>query len=207
MDIPKPQKGSVFINESFFSIQGEGIYTGKPAFFIRFAGCDIGCKWCDSKDAWNPNHAKLIKIDDLLNDEALQKSEMVVITGGEPLVHDLEELTQALHEAGKKIHIETSGAYALAQTKFDWLCVSPKVLLPARKDVLSRAHELKVVVSDASDFDRALDFQNAVNDQCCLLLQPQWEQNKKMIPAILEFLKTHSDWRLSVQLHKFINLP
>lgn len=202
IEIPENQ---IPINEIFYSVQGEGFHQGKAAFFIRFAGCDIGCVWCDSKDAWSIEESDFMLIEHIVGEAVNANLEMVVITGGEPLIYDLTLLCKELKQHKKKIHIETSGAYPI-RAEFDWLTLSPKkVIIPLEK-AYSLANELKIVVSDQSDLEFAQTEAKKVNADCHLFLQPQWKQLKIMMPIILEFVKANPTWRLSLQNHKFLGI-
>ena len=202
LKIPENQ---IPVNEIFTSVQGEGFHHGKAAFFIRFAGCDIGCIWCDSKDAWSMEESDLMFIDDIVAQSIESKLDLVVITGGEPLIYDLSKLTNALVNQGKKIHIETSGAYPIF-SKFDWLSLSPKKVHLPHQDVYHKANELKIAVNDSTDLAFAQQESEKVNADCHLFLQPQWKQLKQSLPSILEFIKINPSWRLSLQNHKFLGI-
>lgn len=196
----------ILINEHFYSIQGEGIYTGKPAYFIRFSGCDIGCQWCDSKDAWSLKNSVKIKIPDLT--EEMQNStpvNLVVITGGEPFIFNLEPLTRELKKTGKEIHIETSGAYPHSG-EFDWLTLSPKKTKLPLAPLYDLANELKVVIKEPEDLEFAIGQAGNVKNSCMLLLQPEWKAREKILPEIIRFIKENPAWRLSLQTHKYLNI-
>ena len=199
------------VMEAFYTLQGEGNYQGQAAYFIRLGGCDVGCVWCDVKDSWDANAhpAKTVpEIVDAAIKETAGKTEevIVVITGGEPLMYELGPLTKALHEAGFRIHVETSGAYPLSGD-IDWICVSPKKFKAPLAEVLLRAHELKVVVFNKTDFKWGEDHAALVGKSCKLYLQPEWSKEKQMLPLMIEYVKTNPKWRLCIQVHKYINVP
>ena len=192
--------------EDFYTIQGEGENTGKAAFFIRIAGCDVGCHWCDVKESWNAgNHSKQ-SIEELLQKVMDSKAANVVITGGEPCMYDLNPLTSLLKENGFNLWLETSGAYPITGN-FDWICVSPKKFKAPLSESLKKAHELKVVVFNPSDFSWAEKNAREVNPDCHLFLQPEWEKETKMLPWLIQYVKDHPAWRLSLQTHKYMKIP
>lgn len=193
------------IMETFYSIQGEGFYQGHAAFFIRLAGCDVGCVWCDVKESWDAGQHKLRSIDSLLDEVKSSETEIVIITGGEPLMYDCCPLTTALQTAGYKTHLETSAAYALSG-QWDWICVSPKKFKAPLEEVLAKANELKVVVYNKSDFDWALKHAARVSEDCLLYLQPEWSKEKKMLPLMTDFIQKNPQWKLSLQIHKYMGV-
>lgn len=204
--IPIPPEGKIFIKETFSSIQGEGFHTGIPAFFIRFAGCDIGCIWCDSKDAWSVNNARLTSYENIIREAIEQPKQMIVITGGEPAIYDLREITREIRKAGKKVHLETSGAYPVL-AEFDWLTLSPKqIILPLAWNY-KLANELKIVINNPDDLSFAKEQAHHVKSECRLFLQPQWGRKKEIMPLLLSFIQDNPAWRLSVQLHKYLRIP
>lgn len=194
------------VMESFYTIQGEGTNTGQAAYFIRLGGCDVGCVWCDVKESWDAHMHPLKSISELVAEINSLKAKTVVITGGEPLMYDLSELTSNLKNHGKKILLETSGAYPLSG-EFDWICVSPKKFKSPISEVLNRADELKVVVYHASDLLWAQSFISSLKHGCKLLLQPEWSKEKAMLPLIIDFVKDNPEWRISLQTHKYMNIP
>jgi 7-carboxy-7-deazaguanine synthase len=194
------------VMEHFYTIQGEGFHQGKAAYFIRLGGCDVGCVWCDVKESWELDKHPLLSIHFLISEVKKTPAEIVVITGGEPLMHDLDELTGNLQSAGFKTHLETSGAYPLSGS-WDWICLSPKKFKAPLHEILPQAHELKVVIFHLSDFDWAEKYAAEVNDHCKLYLQPEWERSDQMTPLIIDYIKTHPRWELSLQLHKYIHVP
>ena len=197
---------SLPVMEHFYTIQGEGYHQGKAAYFIRLGGCDVGCVWCDVKDSWDANKHPHFTIDDLTATVLKTPAELVVITGGEPLMHNLDHLTSALQAAGLKTNIETSGAHPLSGN-WDWICLSPKKFKAPLEEVIPFANELKVVVFNKSDFDWAEKYATMVSDNCRLYLQPEWDKAAQITPQIIEYIKANPKWELSLQLHKYINVP
>jgi 7-carboxy-7-deazaguanine synthase len=204
---PKQVADKILIRETFFSLQGEGHFTGKAAFFIRFAGCDIGCTWCDTKDAWSAENSTLFTVDDIINKCNEKSIDYVVITGGEPFIHNLDTLTRALNKIGKFVHIETCGAYSFGNAVFDWLSISPKKIITPKPENYKYATELKVVIQDFSDIEFAEKEKNKVSESCLLYLQPQWEKADAVLPMIIEYILAHQEWQLSLQAHKYLNIP
>ena len=192
--------------EHFYTIQGEGYYTGQAAYFIRLAGCDVGCVWCDVKASWTVEEKQLMLIDDLIQEMFKYPSRLVVITGGEPLMYDLSFLTKKLKENGFQINIETSGAYPISGD-LDWICVSPKKFKAALQDVLEKANELKCIIFHKSDFQFAEDNRKHTNALCKLYLQPEWSKADEMLPHIIDYVKAKPEWRISLQTHKYLNIP
>jgi len=191
--------------EDFYTVQGEGVHSGKAAYFIRLAGCDVGCVWCDVKESWDVAPGQIVSIESLLARVKQVEAKMVVITGGEPAMYDLGPLTQALQQAGCKTHIETSGAYPLTGT-WDWICVSPKKFKAPLPEVLGRADELKVIVYHKSDFGFAESHLAQMPAGCNLLLQPEWGKREQMMPLMVEYVKHHPAWRISLQTHKYMGV-
>lgn len=200
------------VMESFYTLQGEGYYQGQAAYFIRLGGCDVGCVWCDVKESWDASVHPHQSIETLVQEACaatqLQSGNhpIVVITGGEPLMHDLAELTEALRQAGFRTHLETSGAHPLSGT-WDWICVSPKKFKEPLPTVMEKANELKVVVFHKSDLEWAESWKPYLNPECKLYLQPEWDKSAVITPSMIEFVKTHPTWTLSLQIHKYINVP
>lgn len=192
--------------EAFYTLQGEGYHQGKAAYFIRLGGCDVGCVWCDVKESWDASKHPQVAISEIVAEAAKFPGRLAVITGGEPLMHPLDELTQALHEAGFQTNIETSGSSPLSG-KWDWICFSPKKFKPPVEEILPVAHELKVVVFNKSDFEWAEYWAEKMNPSCKLYLQPEWDKAEKMTPLIVDYIKAHPKWGLSLQTHKYINVP
>ena len=197
---------SLPVMEHFYTLQGEGFHQGKAAYFIRLAGCDVGCPWCDVKESWEVEKHPLVKIETLLAEVKKTPAEIVVITGGEPLMHNLEELTTTLQSAGYRTHIETSGAYPISGN-WDWICVSPKKFKAPLPEVLSMASELKVIIYNNSDFKWGELHAAMVPENCKLYLQPEWEKSSKVTPLIIDYIKANPKWELSLQIHKYINVP
>lgn len=194
------------VMEHFYTIQGEGYHQGSAAYFIRLAGCDVGCVWCDVKESWQEDAHPRYRIDEIVDTVRKTPAKIVVITGGEPLMHRLDRLTAALQEAGFKTHIETSGAHPLSGT-WDWICLSPKKFKPPLPEILVQADELKVVVFNTSDFVWAEQYAQQVSPGCRLFLQPEWEKSEKITPLIIEYIKNNPRWQLSLQVHKYVGVP
>lgn len=194
------------VMEHFYTLQGEGFHQGKAAYFIRLGGCDVGCVWCDVKDSWDAEKHPKLKIESLRLKVKETKAEIVVITGGEPLMHNLDELTKELQAAGLKTHIETSGAHPLSGS-WDWICLSPKKFKAPLQDIIPLAHELKIVVFNKRDFDWAEKYAAMVSPDCKLFLQPEWDKATEISPQIIEYIKSNPQWNLSLQIHKYINVP
>jgi 7-carboxy-7-deazaguanine synthase len=194
------------VMEHFYTLQGEGVHQGKAAYFIRLAGCDVGCVWCDVKDSWDSTRHPLLEIDFLVEQVKQAGSPIAVITGGEPLLHDLQELTRQLQDAGFKTHMETSGSSPLSGS-WDWITLSPKKFKPPIPEVVIKANELKVVVFNKSDFEWAEKWAAQVSPGCKLYLQPEWDKAALVTPMIIDYIKAHPQWQLSLQIHKYINVP
>ena len=191
--------------EEFYTIQGEGYHTGTAAYFIRIGGCDVGCHWCDVKESWNadlhpPTHA------DRIIENSKKYADTVVITGGEPLMWDMAYLTNGLKEKGIKTHIETSGAYKLTGS-WDWICLSPKKTKLPLDEIYGQAHELKMIIYNKNDFQFAEEQAAKVNESCQLFLQPEWSNQKKMTPLLVDYVMQHPKWKISLQTHKYLNIP
>jgi organic radical activating enzyme len=192
--------------ELFYSLQGEGYHQGKAAFFIRLAGCDVGCVWCDVKDSWDASKHPVLSVEEIVAAAAAHPSLIAIVTGGEPLLHQLDPLTTALKAAGFQTHIETSGSSPMSGS-WDWVCLSPKKFKAPLAESIKAADELKVVVFNKSDFDWANSFVNDVNTDCKKYLQPEWEKSDAMTPLVIEYIKQDPSWELSAQLHKYIQVP
>lgn len=197
---------SLPVMEHFYTLQGEGFHQGKAAYFIRLGGCDVGCVWCDVKDSWDAERHPKYEVGSLKSEVMKTAAQIVVITGGEPLMYNLDELTRELQAAGYKTHIETSGAYPISGS-WDWVCLSPKKFKAPLPDVIVLANELKVVVFNKSDFDWAEKYAALVSSSCKLYLQPEWDKAAEMTPLIIDYIKAHPEWELSLQIHKYINVP
>ncbi len=192
--------------EDFYTIQGEGMNTGRAAYFIRLGGCDVECVWCDVKESWDANKHPLLTVSDLLQKVKESNTKLVVITGGEPAMHDLTALTSVLKEHGYELAIETSGAHAITGS-WDWICLSPKKFKAPLPENLQHAHELKVVIYHSSDFEWAEKYKEMVNDYCTCLLQPEYSKHTKAVELIVDYVKNNPAWRISLQTHKIINVP
>ena len=199
-------KGAMLpLMEEFYTIQGEGYHTGTAAYFIRIGGCDVGCHWCDVKESWNAELHPPTSIDIIVKNASMY-SETVVVTGGEPLMWDMSLLTRSLKDFGRKVHIETSGAYPLSGT-WDWICLSPKKNKLPTETVYKAAHELKVIIHNKHDFIFAEEQAELVNDGAILFLQPEWSKKEEMTPLIVDYVMNNPKWRVSLQTHKYLNIP
>ncbi len=194
------------VMEHFYTIQGEGRYQGAAAYFIRLAGCDVGCVWCDVKESWDRDEHPIMEIDFLVEKVAKTPAKIVVITGGEPLMYNLDTLTKRLQGAGFRTHIETSGAHPLSG-QWDWFCLSPKKFKAPLPECTAVASELKIIVFNKSDFAWAELYQQEVPQDCHLYLQPEWSKSEQMIPLIVDYVKLHPEWRVCLQSHKFMEIP
>lgn len=194
------------IMEHFYTIQGEGYHQGRAAYFVRLGGCDVGCVWCDVKDSWDASVHPQMTVEEIMYPIDQTSAPMVVITGGEPLMHDLEPLINALQDKGYAVNIETSGAHRLTGHP-DWICLSPKKFKAPLPEVLPLAHELKVVVYNKSDFAWAEEHAAKVSPYCRLYLQPEWSRAAEMTPLIIDYVKANPKWEISLQIHKYINVP
>lgn len=205
---PKKINNKTFypIMEHFYSIQGEGHYAGTPAYFIRLAGCDVGCSWCDVKESWAVSEDQYLDVEVLLTSIIKSKAKNVIITGGEPAMYNLEPLTQRLKQSRFLIHIETSGAYPLSGL-LDWVCVSPKRFKPPINESLKKANELKMIVVNRHDFDWGLELAKQTPDCCKLFFQPEWDRREITQALIVDFIKENPQWGLSLQIHKYLNIP
>lgn len=193
------------VMEYFHSIQGEGVYVGQPSFFIRLGGCDVGCVWCDVKDSWDADKHPKLSVDFLLDEASKHPTKLLIITGGEPAMYDLTELTNKFREAGYQIHIETSGAYPLIG-EFDWITFSPKKFKAPLKEVAKVADELKIVVFNKSDLQWAEDHQKLVSSDCKLFLQPEWDKREITEKIVFNYTMSHPNWFVSLQTHKYLGV-
>jgi organic radical activating enzyme len=191
--------------ESFYSIQGEGTHTGKPSYFIRLAGCDVNCHWCDVKDSWDIHENQYKTVKEIVNDVLKSPAETIIITGGEPLMHDLSDLTYALKEKNKKIHLETSGTHPISGT-FDWICFSPKKFKKPLDNFFEISDELKIIIFNDSDFKWAEDILKKIKNNPELIFQPEWSRSEKNNSKILEYIKENPSWRISLQTHKYLGV-
>lgn len=194
------------VMEHFYTLQGEGFHQGKAAYFIRLGGCDVGCVWCDVKESWDAEMHEKSGIQNLKLKIKETPAQIVVITGGEPLMYDLTEWTKELQQSGLRTHIETSGAYPLTGS-WDWICLSPKKFKAPLPEILPKANELKVIVFNKSDFAWAEQYAALVSMSCKLYLQPEWSKASEMTPLIIDYIKENPKWELSLQIHKYINVP
>ena len=191
--------------EEFYTIQGEGYHKGTAAYFIRVGGCDVGCHWCDVKESWNPAIHPPTHIEHII-ENARKHSKTIVVTGGEPLTWNMEPLTSGLKQAGLDIHIETSGAYPLTGS-WDWICLSPKKNKLPLEGIYSQAHELKVIIYNRDDLRFACEQASRVGPECKLYLQPEWSKREKVTPIIVDFVMANPRWKVSLQTHKYLNIP
>jgi len=197
---------SLPVMEQFYTLQGEGYHQGRAAYFIRLGGCDVGCVWCDVKESWDADKFEKFSVESLRLKVRETAAQIVVITGGEPLMHNLDALTKELQNAGLKTHIETSGAYPLSGN-WDWICLSPKKFKAPLDEVVPYANELKVVIFNKSDFAWAEKYAALVSPTCRLYLQPEWDKAAQMTPLIIDYIKANPKRELSLQIHKYINVP
>jgi organic radical activating enzyme len=202
-----PEDGTLLpLMEEFYTIQGEGYHTGKAAYFIRLGGCDVGCHWCDVKESWDASTHPLTPADTIIENAMKYPSKTVVITGGEPLIYNMDYLTEGLQKQGIKTFIETSGAYPISG-KWDWICLSPKKFKAPQPQITLLAGELKIIVFNKSDFDWAEKYSETVSSECKLYLQPEWSKALEMTPLIVEYVKNNPKWEISLQTHKYLNIP
>jgi 7-carboxy-7-deazaguanine synthase len=197
---------SLPIMEAFYTLQGEGFHQGKAAYFIRLAGCDVGCFWCDVKESWDENLYPLQSIEEIVLKAKKNPARLAVITGGEPTLYNLEQLTSSLQKEGFSTNIETSGSSPLTGT-WDWICLSPKKFKPPLPEIFLKANELKIIVFNRSDFAWAEKYAAEVSSECKLYLQPEWSKSEIVTPWIVDYIKENPQWQLSLQIHKYINVP
>ena len=200
------ERESLPLVEEFFSIQGEGFHAGKAAWFIRLGGCDVGCNWCDTKFAWDPDLHPMISTDLIIKNAVSSGADSVVVTGGEPLMWNLDHLCSGLKENQIRTFIETSGARPLSG-KWDWICLSPKRNMLPVEDIWLRADELKIIIEKPDDFLWAEEYRLHVSNACRLFLQPEWSRFKSVIPTIVDFVRKNPEWRISLQIHKYMHIP
>jgi len=199
-------KGKILpLMEAFYTIQGEGFHKGTAAYFVRIGGCDVGCHWCDVKESWNADLHPPTNVEAIVKDAA-NYSNTIVVTGGEPLMWNMKPLTDLLKTKNLQTHIETSGAYNLTGT-WDWICLSPKKLKLPTKEIYKKADELKVIVYNRSDFKFAEEQAVKVNKECILYLQPEWSRRDNVIPLIVDYVMENPKWKVSLQTHKYLNIP
>ena len=194
------------IMEHFYSIQGEGFYTGRAAYFIRLAGCDVGCVWCDVKESWDVEGHPIHSIEEIINKVKSTSTDFVVLTGGEPAMYNLNQLVDSLKELGIETAIETSGCYQL-NGNIDWYCFSPKKFKAPTDEAYQKANELKVVIFHESDLAWAEEHASKVDRNCMLYLQPEWSRQERILPQIIDYVKSNPTWRISLQTHKFMQIP
>ena len=194
------------IVEEFYSLQGEGYHMGKAAYFLRIGGCDIGCAWCDTKFSWNSAIHPILSVDNVIKNIMTAGASSVVITGGEPLMYDLDYLCRQLKINEIETYLETSGAYPLSGS-WNWICLSPKIQQPPLNEIFRLANELKVIISNPDDIDWAIKNSRLVEKSCKLYLQPEWSVYKEILPVIINFVKSNPVWSVSLQAHKFMHIP
>jgi 7-carboxy-7-deazaguanine synthase len=192
--------------EDFYTIQGEGYYQGSAAYFLRLGGCDVGCVWCDVKESWDASAHPLVTVQEMASRVKESGSPIAVITGGEPVMYNLTALTASIKSEGIRTHIETSGVYPLTGT-WDWVCFSPKKFKNPDPSIFEKADELKVIIYNKSDFGWAEDFGSKVRSSCQLYLQPEWSKEKEIVPLIIDYVKANPQWQISLQVHKYMNIP
>ena len=194
------------VMEAFYTLQGEGSHQGRAAYFIRLGGCDVGCFWCDVKDSWDASKHPQLNIISIVEEAEKHPCRLAVITGGEPLMHDLSELTKLLHQKGFETNIETSGSSPLSG-EWDWICLSPKKFKAPLPEVIPFANELKIIIYNKADFEWAEQYEALVNKNCKLYLQPEWDKASEITPSIIQYIQQNPQWQLSLQIHKYINIP
>lgn len=192
--------------EDFYTIQGEGAFHGHAAYFIRLGGCEVGCVWCDVKESWDASAHPIVSVADIVGRVKGCGCKIAVVTGGEPAHYDLTVLTKNLHEAGMRTHIETSGAYEITG-EWNWVCLSPKKFKKPVQSSYPLANELKVIIYNKSDFLWAEEHAAKVSGECLLYLQPEWSKEREMVPLIVDYIKSNPQWRISLQVHKYMNIP
>lgn len=194
------------VMEQFYTIQGEGAHFGSPSYFIRLGGCDVGCFWCDVKESWDAEVHPKLAISDLVSAAEGSGARIAVITGGEPCMHDLQELTSSLRKAGIRTHLETSGTHPLTG-EWDWITFSPKKFKKPLEEYYQGSDELKVIVYNRHDLEWGAEHAEKMNDKAQLFFQPEWEEKDSSIPIILNYIREHTRWRISLQSHKYIGVP
>jgi 7-carboxy-7-deazaguanine synthase len=194
------------VMEAFYTLQGEGLHSGRAAYFIRLGGCDVGCHWCDVKESWDAAIHPKSTVEEIVNGALQYPGRLAVITGGEPLMYDLESLTDRLKRAGFQTNIETSGVYPLTGS-WDWICFSPKKFKEPQEDIYEKASELKVIIYNKSDFEFAEHNAKRVSPSCELFLQLEWGRRDQMLESVIEYIKENPQWRMSLQTHKYMNIP
>jgi organic radical activating enzyme len=192
--------------EMFYTLQGEGYHQGKAAYFIRLAGCDVGCVWCDVKESWDASKHPVFSVEEIVSNALAHPARLAIITGGEPLLYNLDALTTALKKVGFELNIETSGSSPMSGN-WDWVCLSPKKFKAPLDESIQAASELKVVIFNTHDFEWAETYAKQVSPNCKLYLQPEWDKSNEITPLVIEYIKAHPKWELSAQLHKYIQVP
>ncbi len=192
--------------EMFYTLQGEGYHQGKAAYFIRLAGCDVGCVWCDVKESWDASKHPVFSVEEIVSNALAHPARLAIITGGEPLLYNLDALTTALKKVGFELNIETSGSSPMSGN-WDWVCLSPKKFKAPLTESIQAASELKVVIFNTHDFEWAETYAKQVAPNCKLYLQPEWDKSNEITPLVIEYIKAHPKWELSAQLHKYIQVP
>ena len=201
------EEGTVLpLMEAFYTIQGEGFYTGSSAYFLRIGGCDVGCHWCDVKESWDVETHPTTKVEEMILPILEYPSDTVVVTGGEPLMWNMFYLTQSLKVNGLKTHLETSGSHKLSG-EWDWICLSPKKFQKPLETIKPLADELKIIVKNKSDFMWAEEQRVGVSEKCKLYLQPEWSNKEDMIPLIIDYVMANPEWQISLQTHKYLHIP
>lgn len=200
------QIASLPLMEHFYTLQGEGRFTGHSSYFIRLGGCDVGCVWCDVKESWDASKHPLVSITEIVAAVCASGTKIAVITGGEPMMHNLDALTEMLKAHGIRTHVETSGAHPLSGT-WDWICLSPKKFKAPLDELIAAANELKTVIYNKTDFSWAEQYASKVSKDCLLYLQPEWSKSAEMNPLIIDYVKANPQWILSLQTHKFLDIP
>lgn len=200
-----PVLATLPVMEAFYTLQGEGFHQGRAAYFIRLGGCDVGCFWCDVKDSWDASKHPQLSITSIVEEAAKFPGRMAVITGGEPLLHNLTELTALLHQQGFETNMETSGSSPLSG-EWNWICLSPKKFKAPLPEVIAAANELKVVIYNKHDFEWAEQYAQQVSKDCKLFLQPEWDKAAEITPSIIAYIQENPQWRMSIQVHKYLNI-
>ncbi|MFT7612191.1 MAG: 7-carboxy-7-deazaguanine synthase [Parvicellaceae bacterium] len=194
------------IMEQFLTIQGEGFHSGRAAYFIRTGGCDVGCVWCDVKESWNADDHPVLQVNQLVNSAVETNTDFVVITGGEPAMYSLDHITSELNAKSIETAIETSGVYELTGN-WHWICFSPKKFKKPIDSIYQKANELKIIVFNAHDLIWAEQHASKINKDCKLYLQPEWGKQEEVMPLIINYVKQNPKWRISLQTHKYLNIP
>ena len=207
MNLSKADSGQMLpVMEHFYTIQGEGKNSGRAAYFVRLAGCDVGCVWCDVKDSWEANEHQIMSVETILSHVLDSKTDFCVITGGEPCMHDLNSLTTQLKTNNIEIALETSGCYQLKGV-IDWYCFSPKKFKAPLEEAYTLANEMKIIISHPSDFEWAENHAKKLSPKCALFVQPEWSKQERFLPMIVDFVKKNPAWKVSLQTHKIMNIP